>query len=134
MQVKLTVIPLPSCWITAPAVSDAVVDQLGSSVTCERIAGADRYQTSAEICNFELRNGFGWQQPLVATGRNYPDALCGAPLAATYMSPLLLVGDQNSPTVALLRTNKGAIANVQIIGGPSAISDSLADAILAAVK
>ena len=116
------------------AVKDAVIEQVGQSVTCERIAGADRYQTSAEICNFELRNGFGWQQPLTATGRNYPDALCGAPLAATYLSPLLLVADQNSPTVALLRTNKASIASVHVVGGPSAISDSLAQAILSAVK
>ncbi|WP_161796417.1 cell wall-binding repeat-containing protein [Desulfosporosinus acididurans] len=52
-----------------------------------RLAGEDQYQTAAAIANA------GWTSSyyaVVASGENFPDALCAAPLAAKYDAPILL--------------------------------------------
>ncbi|MDD4679849.1 MAG: cell wall-binding repeat-containing protein [Clostridia bacterium] len=53
----------------------------------ERIFGEDRYATAAAVAKA------GWNTSyyaIIASGENFPDALCAAPLAAKYNAPILL--------------------------------------------
>jgi putative cell wall-binding protein len=94
--------------------------------TITRLAGVDRYATSAAIsATFPANVAVAY----VAVGTNYPDALSGAAAAGLAGGPVLLV-DQNSipPVIAaeLKRLNPGRIV---ILGGTSAISTTVANAL-----
>lgn len=96
-----------------------------ASVT-ERLSGQDRYKTAVEISKA------GWQAAenvVLATGENFPDALCAAPLARQLNGPILLTeGDLlNSDTAAEI-ARLGA-RKVYIIGGSGVISDNVMSAI-----
>ena len=85
-----------------------------------RIAGADRYQTSAEIAD---QLGVKAGTPLVlVSGENYPDALSVSSVAAQMQLPILLVqkdgiSDSVSQEIASIKPSK-----VYIIGGEGVIS------------
>ena len=70
------------------AVSEALAGELAAYGTVGRIAGADRYETSAAIADhyFGGRNG----SLVVASGRDFPDALCGGALAAAAGIPVVM--------------------------------------------
>jgi len=108
-------------------VSEAVQTQLGAYVSnpvtqVRRIAGADRYATSRAVLNVGFA-GLDPQTVLLATGRNFPDALAAGPAAGyTDGAVLLLDGSALSldgPTRTILQS-----LNVQnyIIGGTGTIS------------
>lgn len=95
-----------------------------TSVT--RLAGADRYETSAKIAKWAMSNGLSLARPSVATGQNYPDALAGAALAGSKGSVLLLADKTSDPTVALLSSRKSSVASGYFFGGTSAVTPALA--------
>lgn len=70
------------------AVSATVAAELEAYAPVARIGGADRYETSALIADYFFggRNG----SVVVASGRDYPDALCGGALAAAAGVPVVL--------------------------------------------
>jgi putative cell wall-binding protein len=98
------------------AVAAAVAETTGATV--ERIAGADRYATSAAVAA-------GWDaggHVVLATGQAFPDALAGAPLASGLGAPVLLTppaGPGPATADALLRL---APTGATILGGEAAIS------------
>ncbi|KYG59850.1 cell wall-binding repeat-containing protein [Planococcus maritimus] len=57
-----------------------------------RFAGATRYETNQQFNEFALENGFlvDENEVSIATGTNYPDALSGSSLTASYGGPLVL--------------------------------------------
>lgn len=60
---------------------------LPNSINGQRIAGLNRYETSYEVAKT------GWNTAdtvIIASGADYPDALCSAPLASKYNAPILL--------------------------------------------
>src|SRR5690606_23961958 len=69
-----------------PSVSEAVESELRAFAPVERIAGANRFETSALIAAplGDIDRVF------VASGLNFPDALAGAALAAAQGAPVLL--------------------------------------------
>jgi len=69
-------------------VSDKIASQL-KNVT--RLGGSSRYGTNAAVLN-QFSNEFNYDKVYVASGANYPDALCGSALAALSNSPLILLG------------------------------------------
>jgi putative cell wall-binding protein len=74
------------------AVSAAVeerIDELVASV--ERVAGADRYATSAAAADLAVADGSSAVHPWLGTGRDWPDALAAAPAVARDGGVLLLV-------------------------------------------
>ncbi|MDR1523175.1 MAG: cell wall-binding repeat-containing protein [Endomicrobium sp.] len=114
------------------AISDAVVTQLKDlgvkSVT--RIGGADRYETSWLIFeNMGEFTGVGvteWKEKSIAlaTGKNFPDALAGASLAAISDSSILLA--DNSVHFNMderMRLLKIELENVFIFGGPTIVQN-----------
>lgn len=82
----------------------------------ERIVGMTRYGTSAAVSE----RIDGGPTVVIATGKAYPDALSGAPLAYALDAPLLLVGDSIEASVADEITRMGA-TDTYILGGTGAV-------------
>ena len=114
------------------AVSDAVATRLEADVAVDRLAGADRYGTSAAVAEAALSVGVQGEQPLLATGTSYADALVAGPAAAARGDLLLLVDRDATtaePTVALLQARKDRISDVLLVGGTSAVPAAVEAAI-----
>lgn len=86
----------------------------------DRIFGAGREETSVAIANRYF------DQPdtvLIAYSRNFPDGLCGGPLAYAMKAPLLLVNaKREAPAAEYVAVNE--IANGFVLGGTVAVSDA----------
>src|SRR5579884_2906090 len=67
-----------------------------SAVTVNRLAGADRYQTSATIAETKYPSGVPSGNVVLATGLNFPDALAGNYLAGQLGAPILLTTQTTS--------------------------------------
>ncbi|MGM7721745.1 cell wall-binding repeat-containing protein [Metabacillus sp. Hm71] len=84
-----------------------------------RISGADRYETSANL-SYE-----GWETSdvaVLATGRDFPDALSATPLAYKYNAPLLLTQTDSLPASVAEELDRLGVSKVYLIGGASVIS------------
>lgn len=101
------------------AISNNVFSQLPNP---KRIAGIDRYETSAQIVK-ELSSSQG-EQIYIATGQNFADALAGSVLAAKQNSAILLVQKDTIPEPVKLVIEKNEITQIHVIGGTAAVSDS----------
>ncbi len=114
------------------AVSDAVVDALRAQLppggTVERRAGADRYGTAAAISASVFPAA---DRVFIASGRDFPDALSGAAVAAGLGAPVLLTAPTTLPESTAAEVSRLAPAEVVILGGPSAVSAAVADAVAA---
>ena len=99
----------------AGAVSDTVFDQLAAIAPVKRLEGTDRYLTSRAVMN-EFWDTMATDVYLT-TGRNFPDALAGTPLAARNGLPILLInpGVHAAPTAEFLRER--GIYRATILGG-----------------
>ena len=138
---EATVDVLYSYGITSAAVlgGDAAVDtrveggiQLSLGVTTERIGGADRYETAALISEWAYDNGmadFGIVG--MATGTNFPDALCGGPGIGIRGGVLLLTTpDALSDAAAdALGDHSGEVTAVQYFGRSVALSDEVRESV-----
>lgn len=104
------------------AVSDNVKSQLiNMGIVCKRLSGESRYDTSLAIAK-EVGN---YNEAVVATGDNFPDALAIAPIAAKKNIPIILTMKSNLPeTVASYLKSKN-ISKFYVIGGTGVISDSV---------
>lgn len=91
-----------------------------------RLAGDDRYSTAAAICRE------GWQtsttkNAILATGENFPDALCAAPLSYLLDAPILLTEKDKLNKYAASELVRLDIKTVYIIGGIGVISAEVED-------
>lgn len=102
----------------------AQVSQALPGATVSRIAGADRYETSAAIA----KAGWGTSDTAyVASGADFPDALAGVPAAGTRAAPLLLShADCLPPAVYDEMSALSPTARV-LLGGTAALSDGVLD-------
>jgi len=104
------------------AVSQSVEDKLGSmGITCRRIAGQSRYDTSLNIAKYLNPNG----KAIVATGRNFPDALSIASIAACNETPILLVDNNDSNDNVLKYIKDNGIIKTVIVGGTGVVSGEI---------
>lgn len=87
-----------------------------------RLAGADRYEAACAIS----REGFpnGSDTVVVASGEVHADALAGAPLAAAYHAPLLLVRKTGVPTSVGTEITRLKAKTVIVLGGTGTIPTS----------
>lgn len=112
------------------AVSDAVVSQLKAAapgVGVTRVSGSDRYGTSTAILDqfFKSRSV---STVLIATGRDYPDALTAAAAGGALKAPVLLVDgakDQSVTGAAATFLSSKKPAKVVLVGGDGVISSTL---------
>ena len=72
------------------AVSAAYEKELEAFGKVTRVFGESRYGTSVEIAKTFCKDA---EKAVVVSGKNFPDGLCGGPLAAALNAPLVLTKD-----------------------------------------
>jgi putative cell wall-binding protein len=106
-------------------VSDAVLSQLGALTTpaggASRIAGADRYKTSALISQAGYPSLPPADVVYVAAGTGFADALSGAPLAAKDGAPLLLVQPTALPAAIGAELTRLDARSMVVLGGDGSV-------------
>lgn len=121
------------------AISQAVQDRLEEILgdgNVTRVSGNDRFETAAFVANedeagtLEAVDGSGGQltTAIVASGRNFPDALAAGPLAHAAGVPILLTEQDTLPGITRIAIESG-IQQVIVAGGPVAVSDDVVDEI-----
>ncbi len=94
------------------------------TTTYYSIEGSNRFQTAIEASRESFPNGA--DTVILATSRNWPDAMGGSALAGAYECPILLVDTNSiSPEVAEEIKRLGA-KEAFVLGGPVAISEDVA--------
>lgn len=102
---------------------EKVFSGLGETV---RIGGATRYETSANVARTFFPHP---STVVVAYGINFPDGLCGGPLAYAKKGPLILAANGKANAVVEYADAVGVYTG-EILGGPKLISDDYAKLIL----
>ncbi len=104
-------------------VSDKVAKELRAmkkSVT--RVSGNNRFETSVNFA----KKYFGTTGNLVlASGRNYPDALAGGVLAAQNSCPIILTEPESFPKAVTNYLSGAGFEKAFLLGGEKALSDSV---------
>ena len=88
-----------------------------------RIAGADRYATSAEVSESAVEPGRGYVY--VAGGAAFPDALAAAPVAGTRRTSVLLVGRDEPPASVRAELERLQPEAIYVLGGTASVSDAV---------
>ncbi|HVM15694.1 MAG TPA: cell wall-binding repeat-containing protein [Egibacteraceae bacterium] len=107
------------------AVAEAVAEQLGQLAPVERIAGSDRFATATRVSRdtFPVAS-----RVLVATGRNYPDALAASAAAGAEV-PVLLVTRDAVPDVVGEELARLRPTRIVVLGGRQAIGEPVFEAL-----
>lgn len=108
------------------SVSDTVAAQLAAYTTggVSRIAGADRYDTSARIARtFPLDR----DRVFVATGTSFPDALSGSALAGKEATPVVLTRPSNLPSEARSAIDRLTPGSGVVLGGDGSVHSIVLD-------
>ena len=116
-------------------VPSSVTNQLGlSQEQYTRLGGANRYETSAAIADYSVKNSngqLGYNNAVFATGSNFPDALAGGAFSAVKKTVLVLVNETDDGGTygidTLIKPNASKIEKVHILGGYVTITSSLID-------
>lgn len=107
-----------------------IIKALPGSPTVERLSGANRYGTAAEIYEETTCGG----EVLLATGRNFPDALAGGALAGSFNSvfptffgvgAILLANESGVPQETINAMNNCNTDSVTFLGGTDVLPASL---------
>ena len=101
-------------------VSDATATRLSAFAPVSRIAGSDRYATSAAISASTFAPGV--PVVFIATGRNFPDALSAGPAASAAGGPILLVSTNAIPAVTRAELGRLKPGRIVVLGGTSVVS------------
>ncbi|AWI07541.1 cell wall-binding repeat-containing protein [Clostridium drakei] len=111
-------------FIIGNSISKDVENSISNmGISCERLGGADRYETSMIVANYVGIK----ERIIVVSGDNYPDALSIAPIAANIDVPIILVGKDYIPNVVKNFLKDKQITNTYVIGSEGAISNSVKD-------
>ncbi|MBQ1523237.1 MAG: cell wall-binding repeat-containing protein, partial [Erysipelotrichaceae bacterium] len=103
------------------AVNTQIEAQLTSYGTVRRIAGDNRAKTSIEIAKEFFPDA---RIAVTAYSHDFPDGLCGGPLANRLKAPLLLTRDRNADDTAAYMKSRN-IKDGYVLGGPVRLTDSL---------
>ncbi len=90
-----------------------------------RISGSNRYKTAIAIADeyLETISTSKFDNVVVASGQNYPDALSGSYLAYVKNAPILLIDDKSADEVIeYIKSNLKTDGTVYILGGTSSVS------------
>lgn len=103
------------------------IKAIGSNLTVERVAGANRAKTAIAVYNKGLSEANGFKNSdtvIITTGYNYADALSISPYAYASKTPVLLANDKGALTsdVKSLLSNAG-FKKAVILGGNLAVSE-----------
>jgi hypothetical protein len=98
----------------------------GVAITTQRVSGADRFATAADMAQLDISANFsgGLSMPatniVLASGLNFPDAL----VAAEFKAPIVLDDSLPAASTTFLSTNAALITTITAIGGTAAVSDA----------
>jgi putative cell wall-binding protein len=90
------------------------------SLDLVEIEGSTRYETAVKASQLGWPGGA--DSVVIATGRNWPDALGGSTLAGVLDAPILLVTRDSIPAATLAEIKRLDPAYIFILGGESAVS------------
>lgn len=116
---------LAGAMAVVPAVS-ASADTSAGTVT--RIAGADRYEASANISQANFGAGLGGTI-YIASGEVYTDALSGAPVAGKNNRPVLLTRSDELPAVVADEIERLQPDEIVVFGGTATITGAVMNAL-----
>lgn len=113
------------------AVSGQIEEQIGTYGDTERISGATRYETSVMLAEWAFADA---REGVVAYAWNFPDGLCGGPLACQMEAPLILSGanmtaepakeqEAEAAQAAMAYTARRDIHAGVVLGGRSVLTD-----------
>lgn len=102
------------------AVSQEMEEQLGEYGKVSRLAGSGRFETSVAIAEASFTSP---SSVVLAYAWDFPDGLCGGPLAALMNAPLILTMEKYEAAAAEYVAEWG-IASGMILGGEKKIPDS----------
>lgn len=107
------------------AISAAVFSQINDYTPANsdtvRVAGADRYETSALVAENRFKT-VPISTVYLSSGQNFPDALAGAPLAASAGAPILLVRSDRVDPAVCEEVKRLQPTKVVALGGTNPIS------------
>ena len=97
-------------------------------------AGNTRIQTAIKVSEYGwplelLEDADGNKTTIVATARNWPDALAAAALSGAVQGPILLVEPTSLPAEVAVEIDRLGTDRVFVIGGTGAVSDEVKAAI-----
>jgi putative cell wall-binding protein len=95
----------------------------------QRVQGADRYGTSAAASKVAFPDGS--PAAVVASGEDWPDALSASALAGALQGPVLLSARTMLPASVAREIERLGARSVVVVGGPSAVSTSVVEALKA---
>lgn len=106
-------------------------------VEVTRIWGQDRYETATQIADqvavqygIDYSKGQKFDNVVLASGNNWPDAISGAPLAHKFKSPILLLDstpDLSNRTWDYINTHLNRNGHIYILGGKGVIPQEFTD-------
>ncbi|NVM95577.1 cell wall-binding repeat-containing protein [Arthrobacter wenxiniae] len=106
------------------ALSGTVQAQLAQySTNVSRLAGSDRYATSAAISKATFATGVN--TAYIASGATYPDALSGAAAAGSRNGPVLLATATGLPAVIRAELSRLKPQRIILLGGTGALSGTV---------
>ncbi len=85
-----------------------------------RLAGDDRYETAIQISQEAFPNGS--DTVIIATGANWPDALCGSALAGAADAPILLAAPTGLSAAVKAEITRLGARNAYILGSDAVVS------------
>ena len=94
-------------------------------VVNDRVAGADRFGTAAAACTEAYEDGT--DTVIIATARNFPDALAASGLAGDTDACILLVEVDSVPEATVAAIDALGATNAIIVGGVAAVSQDVVD-------
>ena len=112
-------------------ISDDMMNKAAQALELEsatRIAGANRYETSAEV-NKAFADLFENDEMCVATGVDFPDAVTGGVYAASKKAPFILVSSALTDSQEEIVKNT-APKTINVFGGTGAVSDDTVKAMI----
>lgn len=97
----------------------------GGNLSVERLGGTDRYEASANIADWAIRNGLlSWEGTALAMSSLPYDALCGSTLQGKRGSALLIVdgnASNNQHAYNRMKWNKESFSSIRVFGGEASI-------------
>lgn len=102
------------------AVNKAVEETLKTMGTVTRLGGSNRYETSVLVAKRFFQTP---TTAVLAYAKNFPDGLCGGPLAYAMGAPLILTATGSEAQAAAYTAEKG-ITSGYVLGGAGLISDN----------
>ncbi|MBV4420686.1 cell wall-binding repeat-containing protein [Clostridium tyrobutyricum] len=92
-----------------------------------RLSGQDRYETSFNIAS-QVNPGVA-NSIIIASGKNFPDSLVGAPLSKKLNAPILLVDDFNSglayKSLDYISKHLSENGTIYLLGGVSSVGNNV---------